>query len=150
MKPQLSEKERAALLVLGQSKPAELDPFSSHIRSEIGRLSMGIEQTQSRVDRLKADLAEAQDALTQDVGAFQATARTYLAYMQSQRQAPIPEVPGAVANLAPVPSPEGSPQEAPGDAEAEPGTPTPSEPETAEEAPRGEPDGDKNPKPESD
>jgi len=38
-------------------------------------------------------------------------------------------------------APDGSPQEAPGDAEAEPGTPTPSEPETAEEAPATAVDG---------
>ena len=146
MKPQLSEKERAALLSLGQTNPAELDAFSRHIRSEIGRLSMVIEQGQGKVDRLKSDLGDAEDGLKQDVGAFQATARTYLAYMQSQGETPIPGMPGAVANVAPAPSP----QEAPGDAEAPEGTPTPAEPETPEEAPEGASDAAENPKPESD
>lgn len=122
MKPKLSERERAALMTLGQKDPETLDPLEKHIRSEIGRLSMLVDKDRGMIDRLKADLTESETALTQNVGALQATARTYLAYLEANGapSGPLgPSVaeqadPGALAPpipLKPVPGPEGEPLE---------------------------------------
>ncbi len=107
MRPQLSEKEKSVLLTLGQKQPGELDPFERHIRAEIGRLSMAIEQGNTAVDRLKGELSEAEQALTQDVGAFQATARTFLAYADSNQGPKAPLVDAPKAPQEPDPALEG-------------------------------------------
>lgn len=110
MKPKLSEKERAALVALGQKPADSVDPFELHIRSEIGRLSMTIDQVQGKIDRLKSELDESQENLTKEVGAFQATAKTYLAYLGTKGQVPIPEIPGAIAQCEPAQNDAGTEQ----------------------------------------
>lgn len=141
MKPALSEKERAVLTLLGNKNPEQCDPFDSHIRGEIGRLSMAIDKGNTDLSKLKANAEEVEQDIVRNVGAFQATARTYLAYIESSMIRPVP-----APTDPPNPSIPESQQEATGEPNPESDPPIPAEPETAKEDPKEEQDEAPEPK----
>ncbi len=136
MKPALSEKERAVLTLLGNKNPEQCDPFDNHIRGEIGRLSMAIGKRNSELTELKVTVEEVEQDLVRNIGAYQATARTYLAYIESSMIRPV--------DPSTAPPTHESPQDARSEATSESGTPAPADPETSSEEPnQGQEDADK-------
>lgn len=86
MRPNLSEKERMTLLALGKKPLEQLDNLEKYIKSEVSKLSMEIERGTTDLDRAKSNVVELEQKLTQDIGAFQAVAKTYLAYVENTQQ----------------------------------------------------------------